>query len=168
MKNSIRSGLVGMLAAAFIPGCVAMIPVRPAPQAESYQKLERNADAAGNLPAGRENVDGRYAGRVVELTEDNLKDFVDKGNRVVLLYNENRESKIELYSFSRVAQNSPNINFGQISQQNHRKTFSNPPFILFFKDGKGVGATKNYFLFSAEKRFEETMNLINKYYPAQR
>lgn len=135
LKKAANGIVIG--APTILPGCLS-VPQSP-PMAERYEAREMSVDALGNKPIGRKDVDTRYLGRVVELDDSTIQDFIRGDNKVVLFYNNNIECRSELVSLATVADEEDNVNFGRINMLNNpvssRDITISPPLVVLYKNG---------------------------------
>lgn len=156
-KGIFLTGLV-TLAVQGNSGCVSNIP--GAEYSNSIeQEVKLSPDSEGNLPFNVDDMDLKYAGKIVELDRNNYHDFISKGKRVVLECMRGEWGSEQLYPhFKEVASRNPSIGFGMIDVHaqfkfwreeerkmwdREKKIVSSFPNIWFYEDGRRIDIMEN-------------------------
>ena len=129
---------------AVIPGCLT--PVPGAWTYDSNAVTNTSTDAFGNKPAGSRvipegDVDERFIGKVVELDDRSIDDFIKSGNRVVLFYYP--ASGGQALNFDKAAKEVDSANFGRANAYFYKGLIpkfrtGDLPSIILYRDGREI------------------------------
>lgn len=140
---------LGLSSALLCAGCmeIAVPPAREYSRGQNSRNLE--VDAFGNKPASSGLVEAEYVGEVVELNSFNFHDFIGRGNKVVLFWDDSGPPlyKFVAHDFARAAAEIDCANLGRVDLNANRALESEfrvemrhgyVPEIFYFKDGNKV------------------------------